>query len=212
LDCSFTDKLFLYLAYYLFLIFVGVTCSFAEAVVNVKKLTKKGTWSSSIDTFSSTLTHIGQLTAEQYQNVPVIDTLRKVFEYLLTHTTTLCIVENIEFSDDESLLLFSQLLPLHTASSFVLTTLLNTTTNTKKKRVGGFLLPKKYQQDAINSTVWSRVYRSMVLKHKDTTTITLSNYTPAEIDKMLTKALGEFVFLLLQYVVFFCVVLVSIVF
>ena len=182
-----------------FCISSGVTCTFAEAVVNVKKLTKKGTWSSSIDTFSSTLNHMGHLTVEQYQNVPVIDTLRKVFEYLLMHTTTLCIVENIECADDESLLLLSQLLPLHTATSFVLTTLISANKSTKKKRVGGFLLPKKYQQDAINSTVWSRVYRPMILKHKDTTSITLSNYTPAEIDKMLTKALGTLCFSVLWF-------------
>ena len=161
--------------------------------MDVKKLTKKGTWSTGIDAFSSTLTHIGQLTAEQYQNVPVIDTLRKVFQYLLTHMIVLCMVENIEFADDKSLLLLSQLLPLHTASSFVFTTLVHSKKNVKKC-VGGFLLPKKYQQDAINSTVWSRVYRPMILKHKDTTSITLSNYTPAEVERLLSRALGTLAF------------------
>ena len=49
---------------------------------------------------------------------------------------------------------------------------------------------RKYKANAFNSTPWSKHFKDLILTHKSTVTITLANYTPDEIDKMLSVALN----------------------
>jgi hypothetical protein len=167
---------------------LGITCSFVDegssssAMPGPNKLSK-GNWSQSVS-------GLLQRNSDIPTSVPLQDTLLKIFAYLLGKEATLVVIEHIEHADEDSLKLLVALLQQPTRSAIALSALMVDDGVRKKARIGKFLLPKSYEKDAFNASVWSKTYREMIQRHRTTTTIVLENYTLTEIEKMLISALG----------------------
>eukprot|EP01032_Pedospumella_encystans_P018079 gene18079-20592_t len=126
----------------------------------------------------------------------VTETLLKVFAHLLNEKPTLIIVENVQFADEESLNVLLGLTHLHTLSAVVLTALGPDGHSGKKhvpsngiQRVDSFDSEVPVANDAEPNEWFSR-FRGSVLFYDHATLITLDDFTPDEIDRMLCEALN----------------------
>ena len=164
---------------------LGITCSYTEESSSPdnspkKPLLLKGSRSLSLSGFL--------LKATEIPNIPIHDTLVKIFSYLFTIQPILIIVEHIENSDEESLRVLNDCIKLPTKAGLLLSALLM---NEKKKKVhlSSILLPKSYEKDAFKASLWTRQIHTQIQKHRSTTTLTLETYTLTEIEVMLATAL-----------------------
>jgi len=112
------------------------------------------------------------------------ESMYTVFAYLLSVHPTLVIVEGLEVSDECSLQLLVRLGALHSRSAIVCTALAPSLT---KRSIN---LYAKRDVVVVDETVFARQYRRLLLDLHGSSLITLENYTPEEINKMLCATLG----------------------
>jgi hypothetical protein len=164
---------------------LGITCSYADGEATAAE--GSHAWGNSL------MSRTNKPTAKVTHASPsTVDTLYKIFAHLLNVETSLVIVENVENADEESLKLLLELAKLTTRSVLVLTALLVDTKNAPKVKTTLFTSSSKssFRLDAFQTTPWRRTYCDAIQKFRSTTTIVLENYTPEEIDRMLSAALG----------------------
>jgi hypothetical protein len=142
-----------------------------------------------------------------------LDVMHRVFAHLMNVQTSLFVLENVELCDDCSLKLLLSLRKVATNSGLVVTAL----DDGAAEETGGlrsfFHTRAAYHQEALKTTAWAREYerqltgsiksltprRSMLgtapaaapapTATGAVTLLTLANYTPAEVDRMLCAAL-----------------------
>jgi hypothetical protein len=133
----------------------------------------------------------------------VTETLLKIFAHLLNEKPELIIIENIQFADEESLNVLLGLTHLHTLSAVVLTGLGPDSLSGKKvgtplggsahgqgiQRIDSFDSDFATNDDGMRNE-WYAKFRASVLFYDHATLITLDDFTPYEIDKMLCDALN----------------------
>jgi hypothetical protein len=129
----------------------------------------------------------------------VTETLLKVFAHLLNEKPELVIIENIQYADEESLNVLLGLTHLHTLSAVVLTGL-GPDSLSGKKSTGPHGLHAIQRIDSFDSdmpggeemaqNLWYNKFRGSVLFYDHATLITLDDFAPHEIDKMLCDALN----------------------
>eukprot|EP01032_Pedospumella_encystans_P016953 gene16953-19319_t len=178
---------------------LGITCDFADAPQRENSQTGSGSsWRVSAYSFQS-LRSIKNKPSGSHRPQPlqVLDTLVRIFTHLLSLQATVLIIENIELADEESLILLLELTKISTRCAVVCTALAEATVeepcSPQKKNatsLSKFNNSTEYKSNAFNSTPWRKHFKDLILAHKTTTLINLENYTPEEIDKMLSVALG----------------------
>ena len=128
----------------------------------------------------------------------VTETLLKIFAHLLNENPVLVIIENIQFADEESLNVLLGLTHLHTLSAVVLTGLGPDSLSSGKKspnimgiqRIDSFDSSDLNGNDEMTRNEWFAKFRGSVLFYNHATLITLDDFAPHEIDKMLCDALN----------------------
>jgi len=166
--------------------YLGITCSYSEGTTTEEEKNKHSNgWNGRSKSKKHTKPSKEKL-------MPIVDTMHKIFAHLLNLQTSLVIIENIEHADEASLELLVDLTSKLTSRSvIVLTALLFDDKSGQRRNSNIFQTGRSsVQVDAFHSTAWSKIYKDVVLRNKNTTSITLENYTPEEIDKMLSVALG----------------------
>jgi hypothetical protein len=135
---------------------------------------------------------------------PMAVTLFKIFAHLLSSQAALVIFENIETADEASLRLLTELTKVSSCSVIVLTALCVDQSVTgmgapdlgQGQGQGQSLVEasaastKSLQTSAFNSSSWAKLYKDKITQRKQTTEITLENYTIEDINDMLCVALG----------------------
>ena len=134
----------------------------------------------------------------------ITDTLLKIFAHLLNEKAVLIIIENIPYADEESLNVLLGLTHLHTLSAVVLTGLGPDSLSSKRAALspgglrgglGGIQRIDSFDSDItgneeLGRNEWYARFRGSVLFYDHATLITLDDFTPHEIDKMLCDALN----------------------
>jgi hypothetical protein len=140
-----------------------------------------------------------------------LDVLHRVFAHLMNVQTSLFILENVELCDECSLKLLLSLRKVVTNSGLVVTALDEGGAAEETSGIRSFFHTRAaYHQEALKSTAWAREYERLltasikaaspkratapvVIPAATTlgplTVLTLANYTPAEVDRMLCAAL-----------------------
>uniref|UniRef100_A0A7S3MF79 Guanylate cyclase domain-containing protein n=1 Tax=Spumella elongata TaxID=89044 RepID=A0A7S3MF79_9STRA len=167
--------------------YLGITCSYTEGTTTEAEVKASG-WA------PHNRKDKKKPTTGKDKLMPIVDTMHKIFAHLLNLQTSLVIIENIEHADEASLeLLVDLTTKLSSRSVICLTALLVDDKNGGRNKnifQSGMYGMRSVQVDAFHSTAWSKVYQGVIQKNKTTISVTLENYTPEEIDKMLAVALG----------------------
>lgn len=121
--------------------------------------------------------------------------MRRIFAHLLRVRSTLVIIEALELADKASLALLALLGSDFCPSAFVCTALsasTNVNVNNLRQSNGSICSNITQDKDFIHAgpTVWAKEYRDQVLRLRNTSLISLENYTPDEINKLLCLSLG----------------------
>eukprot|EP01032_Pedospumella_encystans_P015281 gene15281-17488_t len=176
---------------------LGITCEFADDTVHPSNGSGDSQSVSSINSIKQFLSIKNKPSgSHKPQAIQLTDTLVRIFAHLLSLRATVLIIENIELADEESLKLLMELTKISTRCAIVCTALAEVVANSDPQSprrgpvLGKFNDSKEYKANAFNSTPWSKHYKDLVLTHKSTIIITLENYKPEEIDKMLSVVLG----------------------
>jgi len=127
--------------------------------------------------------------------VSLQDHVNHIFSYLLRVHPTLVIIEGLELADSASLAVLLNLACQSSPSAIVCTSLAENTDVDLGAKASLFSPRRKQNQPRRKgNSIWAREYRDQVLTLKNASLISLENYTPEEINKMLCEALGEFSF------------------
>ena len=118
----------------------------------------------------------------------VIDTLTKIFTYLLNAQTSMLIIESIENADESSLKVLCSLMNCRSRSAIILTALDSINTDTDIHMNSTFQTGS-YRKNIFKSSAWIRYYKTQITNDKSTITITLTNYTYDEIEQLLCQTL-----------------------
>jgi len=156
---------------------LGITCAYSSS-----HRARKSNW------LSAKL--VGERTI---QNSDIQDVLFRVFKYLLTVQTSLLLIENIEHCDGCSLKTLMDLTKLNTASRIVLTALNSSNeTESKSPKMSRSILGlrRSYRHSGMNNSPWAKLAVTLTRGHRSVEVITLANFTPGEIDRMLCAALN----------------------
>ncbi len=160
---------------------LGITC-FAEDAATIKGNTLPGASERKQFAWAS----------ENYKPEGSLqESMRHIISHLLGAHPTLVIIEGLELADSASLALLLILGSQTSPSAFVCTSLAEVAdlALVQKKKSG--LFSKKKSIIHVGRTVWGREYREKVLALHNASLITLENYTPEEINKLLCFSLGK---------------------
>ncbi len=124
--------------------------------------------------------------------VSLQDHVNHIFGYLLRVHPTLVIIEGLELADCASLTVLLNLACQSSPSAIVCTSLAENTDVDLGAKASLFS-PRRnnHQPHRKGNSIWAREYRDQVLALKNASLITLANYTPEEINKLLCDALGK---------------------
>jgi hypothetical protein len=159
---------------------LGITCSYAAPGPGHQLQQTKSRWMSqqSSSSLGSNVNGISQ--------AKTIDTLCKIFSYLMNAQASVLVIENMRHADECSMKVLAELLTCKSRSAVVLSSL----DSVEEIHTDSMYQVGSFRKNRLKSCSWQRQYKTLFVNHKSCTVVTLENYTPEDIDRMLQKALN----------------------